>query len=80
MTLQLYNEEWVLPRKAAIKCLDAAKRDCGVTYKATALKLKAAIMEHPQIYLFQDILKLGTWQPLLPTLMWMHQMTSLIHN
>ena len=47
--MQLYKKKGdkVEPRKAAIKFLEAVKREGGVTYRAAALLLKTAIMERP---------------------------------
>jgi len=47
--MQLYEKkgERIEPRKAAIKFLEAVKKEGGVTYKAAALLLKTAIMERP---------------------------------
>ena len=47
--MQLYEKkgEMVEPRKAALKFLEAVKKEGGVTYKAAALMLKTAIMERP---------------------------------
>ena len=47
--MQLYEKKGdkVEPRKAAIKFLEAVKREGNVTYRAAALLLKTAIMERP---------------------------------
>jgi hypothetical protein len=50
--MQLYEKKGdrIEPRKAALKILEAVKREGGVTYKAAALLLKTAIMERPPEY------------------------------
>jgi len=47
--MQLYEKkgEKVEPRKAAIKFLEAVKKEGGITYRVTALLLKTAILEQP---------------------------------
>ena len=49
VTMQLYEKkgERIEPRKAAIKFLEAVKKEGGVTYNAAALLLKTAILERP---------------------------------